>query len=114
VSTGTSAAVAQERTSGSISAVSVHHLAESAGRRLAPLTGIAQELVKFDTHITIGGLAPTVDDLTRRGVANAVNQKLGLRQDRLDELAEKFARFGSWKNDNTPIQAISCGPYYKG
>lgn len=43
--------------------------------------------------ITTGGLGPTVDDMTRQAVANAIGRGLVFQQALLDEIAAKFARF---------------------
>src|SRR5207253_677914 len=56
--------------------------------------------------ITTGGLGPTVDDMTRQGVANAVNRELVFRQELLDGIAAKFAKFGSRMSDNNRVQAM--------
>jgi len=61
---------------------------------------------RADIVITTGGLGPTVDDMTRQGVANAVGQKLELRQDLVDGIVEKFARFNTRMTDNNKLQAM--------
>ena len=63
-------------------------------------------LGRADIIITSGGLGPTVDDMTRQGVANAVGRGLEFRQDLLDGIAAKFNRFGSRMTDNNRIQAM--------
>src|SRR5882672_8871595 len=56
--------------------------------------------------ITTGGLGPTVDDMTRQGVAGAVGRKLEFRQELLDDIAAKFAKFGQRMSDNNRTQAM--------
>ncbi len=63
-------------------------------------------LSRVDVIITTGGLGPTVDDMTRQGVANAVNRKLEFRQELLDDIAAKFVRFGSRMSENNRVQAM--------
>jgi nicotinamide-nucleotide amidase len=63
-------------------------------------------LSRVDVIITTGGLGPTVDDMTRQGVANAVGQKLVLHQELLDDIAAKFVKFGSRMSDNNRTQAM--------
>jgi nicotinamide-nucleotide amidase len=63
-------------------------------------------LSRADVIITTGGLGPTVDDMTRQGVANAVGRPLEFRQALLDGIAEKFVRFGSRMSENNKLQAM--------
>ena len=63
-------------------------------------------LSRVDVIIATGGLGPTVDDMTRQGIANAVGQKLIFRQDLLDDIAAKFVKFGSRMSDNNRSQAM--------
>src|SRR5215475_11138528 len=61
-------------------------------------------LARADVVITTGGLGPTVDDMTRQAVANAVGRKLEFRQELLDDIAAKFVRFNSRMSENNRIQ----------
>ncbi len=63
-------------------------------------------LARADVIITTGGLGPTVDDMTRQGVAAATGQALTLRSELLEDIAAKFARFGARMSDNNRIQAM--------
>jgi nicotinamide-nucleotide amidase len=63
-------------------------------------------LSRADVIITTGGLGPTVDDMTRQGIANAVGRKLEFRQALLDGIAEKFVRFGTRMSENNKLQAM--------
>lgn len=63
-------------------------------------------LSRADVIITTGGLGPTVDDMTRQGVANAFGVGLSLHQDLLDDIAAKFARFNTRMSDNNRVQAL--------
>src|SRR5260370_42211826 len=66
---------------------------------------IKRALERVDVVITTGGLGPTVDDMTRQGVANAVGQKLEFRPELLEDIAGKFAKFGSRMSENNRTQA---------
>lgn len=66
-------------------------------------------LDRADVIITTGGLGPTVDDMTRQAVAAATGRDLEFRQDLLDQIAERFARFGSRMSANNRQQAYIPG-----
>ncbi len=61
---------------------------------------------RADIVITTGGLGPTVDDMTRQGVASAVGQPLEFREDLLREIEAKFARFNAKMTPNNRLQAM--------
>lgn len=61
---------------------------------------------RADIIITTGGLGPTVDDMTRQGVANAVNQPLEQRESLVDDLKEKFKRFNAQMSQSNLLQAM--------
>lgn len=67
---------------------------------------ILNALSRADVIITSGGLGPTVDDMTRQGVANAIGQTLELRPDLLEEVAAKFAKLGVRMSENNRAQAM--------
>jgi nicotinamide-nucleotide amidase len=62
-------------------------------------------LDRADIIITTGGLGPTVDDVTRQAVAAATGRKLVFQQTLLDQIADRFARFGSRMSENNRQQA---------
>lgn len=68
-------------------------------------SAISTALDRADVIITTGGLGPTVDDMTRQAVADATGRKLVFRQDLLDQIAERFSRFGSRMSENNRQQA---------
>lgn len=55
--------------------------------------------------ITCGGLGPTVDDMTRQGVAQATERGLTFHQNLLDKIAERFAGFRVQMTENNKRQA---------
>jgi len=61
---------------------------------------------RADIIITTGGLGQTVDDMTRQGVANAVNQPLEQRESLVDDLKEKFKRFNAQMSQSNLLQAM--------
>ncbi len=62
-------------------------------------------LMRSDLVITTGGLGPTVDDVTRQAVAGAVGSELVFHQELLDQIAERFRKFGSRMSENNRLQA---------
>ncbi len=68
-------------------------------------SAISTALDRADVIITTGGLGPTVDDMTRQAVADATGRELVFRQDLLDQIAERFNRFGSRMSENNRQQA---------
>jgi nicotinamide-nucleotide amidase len=63
-------------------------------------------LSRAEIIITTGGLGPTVDDMTRQGVAGAVGRDLEFSQELLDGIAAKFQRFNSRMSENNRMQAM--------
>jgi len=55
--------------------------------------------------ITSGGLGPTVDDMTRQGVALATERPLEFRQELYDEIEARFRSFQSRMPQNNRVQA---------
>lgn len=71
--------------------------------RIASAIEIA--LGRADVVITCGGLGPTVDDMTRQGVAQATGRELVFHQSLLDQIAARFATFNVHMTDNNRLQA---------
>lgn len=83
------------------------HFKTTVGDHIDRITeSLLTALSRADVIITSGGLGPTVDDMTRQGVANAVGQALELRDDLLREIAAKFERIGVRMSDNNRVQAM--------
>jgi nicotinamide-nucleotide amidase len=66
---------------------------------------LREALDRSDIIITSGGLGPTVDDLTREGVAMAQGSKIEYMPELWDQIQERFRRFGRQPTDNNKRQA---------
>ncbi len=66
---------------------------------------LKQGLSRSDLIITTGGLGPTVDDVTRQAVADATDSPLEFHQALLDQIADRFRRFGAAMSKNNYQQA---------
>jgi nicotinamide-nucleotide amidase len=71
--------------------------------RIASAIEIA--LGRADVVITCGGLGPTVDDMTRQGVAQATKRDLIFHQNLLDQIVARFATFNVKMTENNRLQA---------
>lgn len=71
--------------------------------RIASTIEIAMN--RADVIITTGGLGPTVDDMTREGIARAVGAPLVLNHDLVEQIRERFAKWGRTMSDNNVRQA---------
>lgn len=66
---------------------------------------IRNALVESDIIITCGGLGPTVDDMTREGVARATDRTLYLDSGLIEEIQARFQQFNVKMTDNNRRQA---------
>jgi nicotinamide-nucleotide amidase len=71
--------------------------------RMAAVLNVA--LDRSDVVLVSGGLGPTVDDITREAASDATGRPLVFRQDLLDQIAARFARFGRPMTENNRRQA---------
>jgi nicotinamide-nucleotide amidase len=67
---------------------------------------VAEALDRADIVICAGGLGPTVDDLTREGIAAAVGRELALDPEVELDLRAFFASFGRQMSPNNARQAM--------
>ncbi len=66
---------------------------------------VSEALDRADLVICTGGLGPTVDDVTRAGVAQATGRSLAFRQELLDQIAARFAAFKRPMSESNRRQA---------
>lgn len=67
---------------------------------------LQQAMVRSDVIITTGGLGPTVDDVTREGVARATGRELVTDPEALQQIEAIFARWGRPLAENNRRQAL--------
>lgn len=78
----------------------------TVGDNLGRITQVLrQALERSDVVITTGGLGPTVDDMTREGVAAATDRELVLDEALVQEIAAYFGRRSYTMTDNNRRQA---------
>jgi len=68
-------------------------------------SAISAALQRAEVIITTGGLGPTVDDMTRPAVAEALGRELEFQQKLLDGIAARFRGFGAPMTANNRQQA---------
>lgn len=66
---------------------------------------LKQALNRSDLVITTGGLGPTVDDVTREAAAAAVGRELVFQPELLQQIADRFDKFGATMSGNNRRQA---------
>jgi nicotinamide-nucleotide amidase len=66
---------------------------------------IQNALARADVVITTGGLGPTIDDMTREAIAQAVGAPLVLDPMLVEQIREHFAKWGRAMSDNNVRQA---------
>ncbi len=82
------------------------YLMTTVGDNLARISSaISTALDRAEIVITSGGLGPTVDDMTRQAVADAMDVPLVFHQSLYDVIAERFRGFGSAMTANNRQQA---------
>lgn len=78
----------------------------TVGDNLGRITDVLRRaLERADVVITTGGLGPTVDDMTREGVAAATGRDLYLDQSLLEEIRAMFGRRHATMTSNNDRQA---------
>lgn len=66
---------------------------------------IQHAMRRADVIITSGGLGPTVDDMTRDGIAQAVGVPLVLNPDLVEQIRDRFEKWGRAMSENNVKQA---------
>ena len=72
-------------------------------QRIAQIIDLA--LDRVEVVITTGGLGPTVDDVTREAVAQATGHPLEFQPILLEQISNRFRRFGVEMSENNRRQA---------
>lgn len=85
--------------------VNLYYMVSVGDNETRIANSIIQALSRADIIITCGGLGPTVDDMTRAGVARATGRDLVFHQTLLDQIAERFATFRVRMTENNRRQA---------
>jgi nicotinamide-nucleotide amidase len=67
---------------------------------------VSEALDRSEIIITSGGLGPTVDDLTREGVAMSVGVEIEYIPELWEQIQDRFRRFGRQPTDNNKRQAF--------
>ena len=86
--------------------ISVYLMTSLGDNEMRITEAVRQALARADVVITTGGLGPTVDDMTRQGVAAATGRELVFHQSLLDDIASRFAGFRANMTDNNRRQAF--------
>ena len=86
--------------------ISVYLMTSLGDNQMRITEAVRQALARADVVITTGGLGPTVDDMTRQGVAAATGRELVFHQSLLDDIASRFAGFRANMTDNNRRQAF--------
>lgn len=82
------------------------HYTVTVGDNLDRIVTVLQHsLARSDLVITTGGLGPTVDDLTRTGIAQATDRPLIFDEDLVKQIEEHFRRWGRAMSANNKQQA---------
>jgi len=66
---------------------------------------VSNAFEQSEVLITAGGLGPTVDDVTRQGVAQALGVELEFREELWTQIVERFKAFGREPTENNRSQA---------
>lgn len=80
-----------------------HAVGDNRGRIAAAIHGA---LERADGVVTSGGLGPTVDDLTKEAVCDALGLEAELHEPSLIAMQERFARLGFEMRENNRKQAV--------
>lgn len=85
--------------------INVYYMTTVGDNRRRIAEAIRLALSRADVVITCGGLGPTVDDMTRDGVADATDRSLAFQQHLLDQITARFAAMKAQMTVNNRQQA---------
>lgn len=92
--------------------VNVFYMTSVGDNRQRIADSIRLALSRADIVITCGGLGPTIDDMTRQGVADATERELEFQQALLDQISARFNGFRVQMTENNRRQAfVPTGAY---
>jgi nicotinamide-nucleotide amidase len=94
--------VAQSLASSGIDVYGTHAVGDNRGRIASAMRAA---LERVDGVITTGGLGPTVDDVTKEAVCDALELDVELHQPSLNQMQEFFAQMGREMRENNRKQA---------
>ncbi len=83
----------------------LHHTSTVGDDLARMVAAIRLGLARSDLVITTGGLGPTVDDLTREAMAQAIGKPLMFDESLLAQIEERFRRWGRTMTANNRQQA---------
>ena len=94
--------VAQSLASGGIDVYGTHAIGDNRGRISSAMR---TALERVDGVITTGGLGPTVDDVTKEAVCDALGLDVELHEQSLKQMQDFFAQMGREMRENNRKQA---------
>lgn len=85
--------------------INLYYMTSVGDNEVRIASSIRLALSRADVVITCGGLGPTIDDMTRQGVAAATDRGLTFQQHLLDQIAARFGTFRVQMTENNKRQA---------
>lgn len=85
--------------------INVYFMTSVGDNELRIASAIQIAMSRAEVIIMCGGLGPTVDDMTRQGVAAATNQALVFKPELLEAIQERFKSFNVQMTENNKRQA---------
>lgn len=85
--------------------INLYYMTSVGDNEVRIANSIRLALSRADVVITCGGLGPTIDDMTRQGVAAATDRGLTFQQHLLDQIAARFGTFRVQMTENNKRQA---------
>ncbi|MBN8634171.1 MAG: competence/damage-inducible protein A [Anaerolineae bacterium] len=85
--------------------INLYYMTSVGDNEVRIANSIRLALSRADVVITCGGLGPTIDDMTRQGVAAATDRGLTFQQHLLEQIAARFGTFRVQMTENNKRQA---------